>query len=81
MRIGRSATILGRIEGARAAADDPDDGARPDAPAPDPDAIERALAAEHGNVARAAALLGVTRGRVRRFIERRGIDVRALRSK
>jgi DNA-binding NtrC family response regulator len=42
--------------------------------------IEAALKAEQGNVARAAARLGVARSRVRRFIERHGIDVKALKS-
>ncbi|MDI1446362.1 sigma 54-interacting transcriptional regulator [Polyangium sp. 6x1] len=60
--------------------DAPEADARLDTPAPEPDAIEAALRAEQGNVARAAARLGVTRGRVRRFIERQGLDVRALRS-
>jgi DNA-binding NtrC family response regulator len=57
-----------------------DEGTRPKAPAPEPEAIEAALRAEQGNVARAAARLGITRARVRRFVERQGIDVRALRS-
>jgi DNA-binding NtrC family response regulator len=57
-----------------------DEDPRPEAPAPDAGAMEAALRAEQGNVARAAARLGVARSRVRRFVERQGIDVRALRS-
>ena len=54
---------------------------RPEPPAdPEPGAIEAALRAEQGNVARAAARLGLARSRVRRFIERQGIDVTAFRS-
>ncbi|MDI1429606.1 sigma 54-interacting transcriptional regulator [Polyangium sorediatum] len=64
---------------ALASADESEVDARPEAPAPEPEAIEAALRAEHGNVARAAARLGVTRGRVRRYVERQGIDVRTLR--
>jgi transcriptional regulator with GAF, ATPase, and Fis domain len=47
--------------------------------APEPEEIEAALKAEQGNVARAALRLGVTRSRVRRLIERHGIDVKTLR--
>src|SRR6185437_613786 len=39
-------------------------------PLPEPDAVEAALRAEHGNVARAAARLGMNRSRLRRFIAR-----------
>jgi DNA-binding NtrC family response regulator len=60
--------------------DAPDAEARPETPLPGPAAIEAALRAEQGNVARAAARLGLSRARLRRFIERQGIDVRSLRS-
>jgi DNA-binding NtrC family response regulator len=57
--------------------------AAPDEPAggplPEPAAIEAALRAEQGNVARAAARLGLSRSRLRRFIARAGIDLQALR--
>lgn len=52
----------------------------PRLPPPDPAAIEAALRAEQGNIARAAARLGVPRSNLRRSIERQGIDVKALRS-
>ena len=51
----------------------------PESPLPEPLAIEAALRAEHGNISRAAARLGVTRSWLRRFIERAEIDVEALR--
>jgi DNA-binding NtrC family response regulator len=54
-------------------------GGPPEAPLPEPAAMEAALRAEQGNVARAAARLGLSRSRLRRFIERAGIDVQALR--
>ncbi len=54
--------------------------AQVEAKAPEPGAIEAALRAEQGNIARAAARLGLSRSRVRRFIERQGIDVTTLRS-
>jgi hypothetical protein len=38
------------------------------------------LRGERGNVARTAARLGLSRSRVRRFIEREGIDLPALRA-
>ncbi|APR86107.1 Response regulator of zinc sigma-54-dependent two-component system [Minicystis rosea] len=57
-----------------------DTDARSEAPAPDTAAIEAALRAEQGNVARAAARLGLARSKLRRAIERQGIDVKALRS-
>jgi DNA-binding NtrC family response regulator len=41
--------------------------------------VDAALREERGNVARAAARLGIARSRLRRFIERRGIDVKTLR--
>jgi DNA-binding NtrC family response regulator len=63
-----------------AASSPPEDASAPGAPGPSPSAIEAALRAERGNVARAAARLGVARIRVRRFVEREGIDLRALRS-
>ena len=53
---------------------------RADAPNLDHATIEAALRAEQGNVARAAARLGMARSKLRRAIERRGIDVKALRS-
>ncbi len=43
-------------------------------------AVETALRREQGNIARAAVRLGVSRSRLRRSIERYGIDVNALRS-
>ncbi len=46
---------------------------------PKPAAIEEALTAERGNITRTAARLGLSRSRLRRFIERAGIDVEALR--
>jgi transcriptional regulator with AAA-type ATPase domain len=60
--------------------DDPESSDRPDTPAPGAEALEAALRAEQGNVARAAARLGLSRSRLRRLIEREGIDVRSLRS-
>jgi hypothetical protein len=39
------------------------------------------LAAEGGNVSRAADRLGVSRAKVRRFIEKTGLDLGALRKK
>jgi transcriptional regulator with GAF, ATPase, and Fis domain len=42
-------------------------------------ALEAALRAEQGNVVRAAARLGVSRGKVRRAIERLQIDLKAIR--
>lgn len=46
----------------------------------DPRALEEALREEQGNVARASARLGLSRSRVRRYIERQGIDLHALRT-
>ena len=40
----------------------------------EPDPIEAALAAEGGNASRAAARLGISRGKVRRFVEKHGLD-------
>jgi DNA-binding NtrC family response regulator len=50
-----------------------------EAPTLDRAAIEAALRAERGNLVRTAARLGITRSRLRRFIEREQIDVDALR--
>lgn len=50
----------------------------PSAPAPSAEDMEAALRGEQGNIARAAARLGMARSRLRRFIDRRGIDVKAL---
>ena len=47
----------------------------------EPDPIEVALAAEGGSATRAAARLGISRGKVRRFIEKQGLDVGASRKK
>jgi len=61
----------------------PDDDAPEGGPPTEPIApgvVEAALREEQGNVARAAARLGFSRGRVRRYIEREGIDVKELRS-
>jgi transcriptional regulator with GAF, ATPase, and Fis domain len=81
---GRALELTGHDGGAHQtpgpAGEPSDESAKPEAPAPEPEAIVVALRAEQGNVARAAARLGVARSRVRRFIERQGIDVRALRS-
>jgi DNA-binding NtrC family response regulator len=46
---------------------------------PERAAVEAALRAERGNVARAAEQLGISRSRLRRFLEREGLDPRALR--
>ncbi len=46
----------------------------------DPRALEETLREEQGNVARAAARLGLSRSRVRRYIEREGVDLQALRT-
>jgi transcriptional regulator with GAF, ATPase, and Fis domain len=62
-----------------AAEDEADGAARAEARPVEPHEIEEALKAEQGNVARAALRLGVTRSRVRRFVERRKIDVKLLR--
>jgi DNA-binding NtrC family response regulator len=51
-----------------------------DEPALEAGAVEAALRAEQGNIARAAVRLGVSRSRMRRLIERQGLDVTALRS-
>jgi DNA-binding NtrC family response regulator len=51
---------------------------QPAAPAPSPEQIAAALRAEQGNVARAATRLGMARSRLRRFIERHGIDVKTI---
>jgi DNA-binding NtrC family response regulator len=61
----------------------PGDPARPSwrPPAGEPDPIEVALAAEGGNVSRAADRLGLSRAKVRRFIEKSGLDVSTLRKK
>jgi DNA-binding NtrC family response regulator len=70
-------------EGAGAPFDRPPDSAAPPSKAPTrmPDLaeVDATLREEHGNVARAAARLGIARSRLRRFIERLGIDVKALR--
>ncbi|MBL9103716.1 MAG: sigma-54-dependent Fis family transcriptional regulator [Myxococcales bacterium] len=51
-----------------------------DAAATDSDhPIAEALRAEQGNVSQAAARLGVSRAKVRRFVEKAGLDVGALR--
>lgn len=50
----------------------------PAAPGPSADDMETALRGERGNIARAAARLGMARSRLRRFIDRSGIDVKAL---
>jgi hypothetical protein len=50
----------------------------PAAPGPSADDMETALRGEQGNIARAAARLGMARSRLRRFIDRSGIDVKAL---
>lgn len=50
----------------------------PIATTPSADDMETALRGEQGNIARAAARLGMSRGRLRRFIDRRGIDVNAF---
>jgi DNA-binding NtrC family response regulator len=47
----------------------------------EPDPIEVALAAEGGNVSRAADRLGLSRAKVRRFIEKAELDLGALRKK
>jgi DNA-binding NtrC family response regulator len=48
---------------------------------PEPEAREivAALRAERGNVSRAAGRLSITRSKLRRFIEREGVDLEALR--
>jgi DNA-binding NtrC family response regulator len=48
---------------------------------PDAAEIESVLLLEQGNVVRAAARLGITRGRARRLIERHGIDLDAVRAR
>ncbi len=58
--------------------DDATDADQPNEPIA-PGVVEAALREEQGNVARAAARLGFSRGRVRRYIEREGIDLRELR--
>jgi DNA-binding NtrC family response regulator len=52
----------------------------PEAPA-EPDPIEAALVAEGGNVSRAADRLGFSRAKVRRFVEKAGLDLRAMRKR
>jgi DNA-binding NtrC family response regulator len=47
----------------------------------EPDPIEAALAAEGGNVSRAAIRLGISRAKVRRFIEKTGLDPVAFRKR
>ncbi len=65
---------------AGAAADDDAPGEPAGAPLPEPGAaLEGALRAERGNITRAATRLGLSRSRLRRFIERAGIDLSALR--
>jgi DNA-binding NtrC family response regulator len=71
-------TFRAALTTARVAPAEPSGGAVPSSPPPHE--IEAALRAERGNVARAAARLGVPRIRVRRFVEREGIDLRAFRS-
>lgn len=43
----------------------------------DPEALREALAAEGGNLSRAATRLGVPRTTLRRMLERHGIEVKA----
>ncbi len=62
------------VHEASATVDEPVGGAMPERAA-----IEAALRAERGNVARAAEQLGISRSRLRRFIEREALDPRALR--
>ncbi len=55
-------------------------------PAPQPtvsdeDPIAAALAAEDGNTSRAAARLGISRAKVRRFAERHGFDLETMRKR
>jgi DNA-binding NtrC family response regulator len=81
---GRALLVAADLhEGAGAPFDRPPDSVAPSSRAPTrmPELAEvnAALREEHGNVARAAARLGIARSRLRRFIERRGIDVKALR--
>jgi transcriptional regulator of acetoin/glycerol metabolism len=80
-RKGLTVDDLDDEAGCALAADEADEAIPPQAPAPEESEIEAALGAEQGNVARAAARLGISRSRMRRFVERRGIDVALLRSK
>jgi DNA-binding NtrC family response regulator len=59
----------------------PDPHAEPRPDATDDDPIAAALAAEGGNTSRAAARLGISRAKVRRFAERHGFDLEAMRKK
>lgn len=56
----------------------PVDGPTEPVPTPSAEDMETALRGEQGDIARAAARLGIPRSRLRRFIDRRGIDVKAL---
>lgn len=48
---------------------------------PPMDSIERALWAASGNVSQAALELGITRSKVRRFVDKAGLDLAAMRRK
>jgi DNA-binding NtrC family response regulator len=69
---GRSIRGSGEVDSERPA--------RSEGPPPAPETIEAALRSEQGNVARAAARLGISRSRLRRIIEREGIDLAAMRT-
>ncbi|MFO0589795.1 MAG: sigma 54-interacting transcriptional regulator [Polyangiaceae bacterium] len=58
---------------------EPEDEASPKAAAIEATDVDAALRAERGNVVRAASRLGISRARMRRLIERHGIDADAMR--